>query len=133
MRLNMASDFALRILILLAKSENPLTVDKIASELGLAKSHVMKIVARLGNRSYVKSTRGRVGGVQIEMPLDKIKIGEIVRLMEADFSVVECLKPGHCECNFVNKCALKPVMLQATDAFLAELDKHTLQSVIEKM
>ncbi len=133
MRLNMASDFALRILMLLAKSETPLTVDKISSELNLPKSHIMKIVAKLGNGSYVKTTRGRVGGVQIEKPLNKVKIGDVVRMMEADFAVVDCLKPGQCECNFTSKCSLKPIMVNATEAFIKELNKHTLQSVIDKM
>ena len=63
MRLNQASDFALRILMLLADRDGPMTVDAVTDELQLVKSHVMKIVAKLAKAGVLNSTRGRAGGI----------------------------------------------------------------------
>ena len=64
MRLNQASDFALRILMRLADNGSPMTVEALTNDLHLVKSHVMKIVAKLARVGIVNSTRGRSGGIR---------------------------------------------------------------------
>ncbi len=129
MRLNQASDFALRILMLLACEEQPLTVDCIADRLSLAKSHVMKIVAKLGHAGYVNAQRGRSGGIRLGRCPEDITVGDVVRLVEADFAIVECMMPGKSTCTFAPRCKLKGVISEAGDAFLNVLDGYTLASV----
>lgn len=130
MRLSRASDFALRILMLLAKETEPLSVEEIASRLALAKSHVMKLVARLGASGLVETQRGRGGGVILGAETGAISIGQVVRMFESDFAVVDCLNPNAESCTFLPRCALKPVMIEATEAFLQSLDSHTLADVV---
>ena len=93
MRLSQASDFALRILMTTAQTDGPQTVDKLATQLGLAKSHVMKIVAHLAKGGYLETTRGRGGGIRLAKPPEEIRLGDVVRLIEPDLGVVACLKP----------------------------------------
>ncbi len=130
MRLSQASDFALRILMLLAKETEPLSVEEIAGRLSLAKSHVMKLVARLGASGLVETQRGRGGGVTLGAEAGAISIGEVVRMFETDFAVVDCLNPSAERCAFLPRCALKPAMIEATEAFLQSLDSHTLADVV---
>ena len=129
MRLNQASDFALRILMLLASRKEPATVEIIANELNLVKSHVMKIVAKLVKAGLLTSNRGRSGGVSLGKPVDQIIIGDVVREIEADFAIVECMQDKTSTCTFSPQCKLKGVMDDARTAFLAVLDDHTLQSI----
>ena len=129
MRLNQASDFALRILMLLADRDGPMTVDAVTDELQLVKSHVMKIVAKLAKAGVLNSTRGRAGGIGLARPLGDISVGEVVRLIEADFAVVECMREGESSCVFCSNCKLRGVMNSATRAFLQVLDEQTLQSI----
>lgn len=131
MRLNQATDFALRILMLLAGKDEPATVDDIATELGLVKSHVMKIVAKLTKSEILQSTRGRAGGVALGKPTDQIQIGAVVRIMEPDFAVVECMKQGgKSNCIFLPHCKLKGAMNDARTSFLRTLDERNLQSIL---
>lgn len=130
MRLNRATDFALRILMLLASEENAVSVDEIAARLALAKSHVMKIVARLGAADIVETQRGRGGGVRLARDPAQLSIGEVVRLFEPDFAVVDCLNPQAGRCAFEPRCALMGTMRQATEAFLRVLDDRTLADVV---
>lgn len=130
MRLNQASDFALRILMLLAGREKPQTVDAISTELKLVKSHIMKIVAKLARAGLVASTRGRLGGVSLGRPARDITVGEVVRLIEPDFTVVECMRDGASQCTFIPQCKLRGVMSRANAAFLKTLDDETLETLI---
>ncbi|MET1413906.1 Rrf2 family transcriptional regulator [Roseibium sp. HPY-6] len=130
MRLSQASDFALRILMATGQSESPQTVDRLSTELGLAKSHVMKIVAQLGRNGYLETTRGRGGGIRLGRSPDAIRLGDVVRLIEPDLGVVACLKPEATVCAFLPRCALKGAMARASDAFLDSLNTETLATIL---
>lgn len=130
MRLSQASDFALRILMATGQTGEPQTVDKLAAALGLAKSHVMKIVAQLAKANYLDTTRGRGGGIRLARSPEDIRIGDVVRLIEPDLGVVACLKPEATSCAFLPRCALKGAMAQASEAFLDSLNRQTLASIL---
>ena len=131
MRLSQASDFALRLLMATGQSNDPQTVDKLATQLGLAKSHVMKIVAQLARGGYLETTRGRGGGIRLALPPEKIRLGDVVRLIEPDLGVVACLKPdSDAICAFLPRCALKGAMARAAEAFLDSLNTQTLASIL---
>ena len=82
MRLNQASDFALRVLMLLASKNEPITISDIADELGLVKTHIMKIVAKLTHAGFVDSRRGRIGGISLAKPTNEISIGKVIRTID---------------------------------------------------
>ena len=132
MRLNQASDFALRILMLLSTEHEALTVDAVASRLGLARSHVMKIVAKLAHAGHVNAQRGRSGGVTLGQAPEDILVGDVVRLIEADFAIVECMTAGKSSCTFAPRCKLKGAMSQAGEAFLKVLDGYSLAAITPK-
>lgn len=129
MRLTRASDFALRILILLSKTEGALSVETIAERLGLPKSHVMKIVSQLAAGGFVATQRGRAGGVRINTDEGEISVGSVLRAVENEFAVVDCLGKSGPQCAFEPRCALKSAMVEATDAFLYVLDQYSLSDI----
>ena len=130
MRLNQASDFALRILMAIGQTDDIQTVEKLSVQLGLARSHVMKIVAQLAKAGYLETTRGRGGGIKIAKSPEDIRLGEIVRLIEPDLGVVACLKPEATVCAFLPRCALKGAMATAAEAFLSSLNQQTLAMIL---
>ncbi|MCW5696410.1 MAG: Rrf2 family transcriptional regulator [Bauldia sp.] len=125
MRLNRASDFALRLLMLMEKLGGRLSIEAAATRLGLPKSHLMKIAAKLGAAGLVSAKPGPGGGLVLREPAQNIRIGAVVRWMETDFAVVDCMT-GSASCVFITRCALSSAMRSATEAFLAELDRFTL-------
>ncbi|MBU2581594.1 MAG: Rrf2 family transcriptional regulator [Alphaproteobacteria bacterium] len=129
MRLNRASDFALRILMLLSNADEALSVETISKRLDLPKSHVMKIVSQLAAGGFVTTRRGRSGGVQINTENGDISVGEVVRAIESEFAVVDCLAKSSPRCSFEPRCALKSAMIKATDAFLGVLDSYRLSDI----
>ena len=126
MRLNDATDYALRILMLLGREGRPATIGAIAARLGLSRTHVMKIVARLVAAEILTAQRGRGGGVGLAHPPEAINIGAVIRLMEPDFNPVACLGPNGGACVFCGACGLTSVFAAARAAFLARIDAATL-------
>nr|WP_319385996.1 Rrf2 family transcriptional regulator [uncultured Roseibium sp.] len=130
MRLSQASDFALRILMATGQTDSPQTVDGLSTKLGLAKSHVMKIVAQLARAGYLETTRGRGGGIRLGRSPEEIRLGDVVRLIEPDLGVVACLKTEAASCAFLPRCALKGAMAHAAEAFLDSLNTQTLATIL---
>jgi len=71
-----------------------------------------------------------VGGVSLAHPPKEITVGEVVRAIEADFAIVECMQTGNSTCTFIGNCKLRHTIQQATEAFLKTLDAQTLEGLV---
>ncbi len=130
MRLTVRTDYALRVLIYLSLGqggEGGGTIDEIADAYRISRSHLKKVVNELAQHGVLETARGRAGGVRLARDPSQISIGEIVRLVEKDFAVVECHDTTvETDCAIAQVCNLKRVLRRAVDAFMYELDKATL-------
>jgi len=126
MRLTVYTDYALRMLIYLAiRDDGQARVGDVADSYGISRNHLLKVALELGRLGYVTTTRGRSGGISLARPPQDINLGEVVRHMEDDFGLVECLR-AHGACCISPSCRLKGIVRQAIGAFLAVFDEYTL-------
>lgn len=133
MRLNLQTDFALRMLMHLAVNDDRLcTIAEISERYGISNNHLMKVANSLGRAGVVEPVRGRGGGLRLATPADEIIVGRIVRLIEADFALVECFEGGKDECLITPSCRLKGVLKSACDAFLSVLDRCTIHDLVTR-
>ena len=58
----------------------------------------------------------------------EITVGEIMRTMETDFAVVECLGPVR-YCRIAGVCGARDVFSRALDAYFEVLDASTLEEI----
>jgi len=131
MQLTQYTDFALRVLIALAVSpDERATVSDVSRAYGISRHHLVKVVGRLAELGYVQTVRGKGGGMRLARRPQQIGIGAVVRDMEAELGVVECLKAGGGHCVIAPACHLKTILHGATGKFLRELDNHTLAEVL---
>ena len=131
MQLTLYTDFSLRMLIALALLPGERsTVSAVADAYGISRHHLVKVVGRLATLGYVETLRGKGGGVRLARPPAQIRIGQVVRDMEAELGVVECLQQDGGHCVVAPACRLKSILQDATDKFLAELDGYTLAEVL---
>jgi Rrf2 family nitric oxide-sensitive transcriptional repressor len=131
MKLTLHTDYALRMLIFLAVREGrSTTVSDMAKVYRLSRNHLMKVALDLGRLNYIKTTRGRSGGISLARRPSEINVGDVVRAMEDGFALVECLDPGGGSCLITPACRLKGVVRRALEAFLAVLDAYTLADLI---
>ncbi|KAB1908283.1 MULTISPECIES: Rrf2 family transcriptional regulator [unclassified Micromonospora] len=128
MKLNRSTDMALRIAMLTAASPARTTVDELATQLALPRSHVAKVVQRLQRLGVLVTIRGRSGGVAFAEPAGELTVGHVVRAFEGDDEVVNCEQPA---CPLVAGCRLRGELRRAQAAFLAVLDGVRLGDLVD--
>lgn len=133
MRLLASTDFALRILMLLSQ-EPPggvVNVQALARRLGgLSRNHLHKIVQDLAALGFVQTLRGAGGGVTLVKSPHEIRIGGLVRALEADTVLVECLHADRGCCTLETECRLRPMLRKVQNDFYATLDAYTLADCV---
>ncbi|KZL13465.1 Rrf2 family transcriptional regulator [Pseudovibrio sp. Ad26] len=134
MRLNQASDFALRLVMQCAMQPDILQrIDQIVLQQGFSRGHVMKLVNQLSRAGILETMRGRGGGFKLGRAAKDVSVGDVVRAVENDFAVVECLRQSECgeiQCCFLPSCRVKSLMQRASSAFLSVLDEMTIESAV---
>ena len=129
MHLTRYTDFALRTLIYLGLSEpEQASIAEIARAYDISENHLTKVVHHLGQLGFVKTSRGRSGGLRLAMPAKRIVIGEVVRQNEDDLALAECFGSG--ACTITGACRLQNVLAEALAAFFAVLDRYTLADLV---
>jgi len=130
MRLTAMTDYSMRLLMYLGSHPDRLcTIAEVARAHGISEPHLMKITHRLAQAGWVETTRGKNGGMRLAREPDNISLGAVVRDMENDLSVVECLG-GATHCILAGQCGLTGIMQEALNKFLEHLDGHTLADIL---
>jgi len=130
MRLASFTDYSLRVLIYLAiKGEERSTVSEIADKYQISKNHLVKVVHNLSTIGIIVSFKGKGGGITLAYSPEKINIGKLVKDLEDDSFLVECLGPnGTCIIN--PSCKLKNALKIAEQSFYKTLEEFTLADII---
>jgi len=132
MRLTLHTDYALRMLMHLeAHRGRAIRVADVADSYGLSRSHLMKVALHLGRLGYVTTLRGRTGGITLAKDAHDINLGAVVRDMEDDLAVVECLRENGGGCVIAPACRLKGIAGRAIEAFLSVFDEYSLADITE--
>ena len=130
MRLTVMSDYSLRVLMYLgARPAHLATIKEISLAYGISENHLMKVVHRLSQHGFVETLRGRGGGLRLGRPADAMTLGEILRVTEEDFDLVECFGSND-NCRITKVCRLKRALRRALDAYFEELDAWTLADIV---
>ena len=133
MRLTQWTDYALRVLMYCATHQNreiPPTIAEIAQVHCISRSHLMKVVMELSAKGWLVTTRGRGGGLRLVKNPSEIIVGDVVRQMEEDFTMVECFSTEGRNCIIDGRCRLKGLLSDALQAWMRVLDRVTLAELV---
>jgi Rrf2 family nitric oxide-sensitive transcriptional repressor len=132
MYLTRHSDYTMRLLIHLAlQPEGSSTIREIADRYDISRNHLMKVANQATRAGYVKGVRGRTGGLQLAKSPRELNIGQILRAVE-DWNLVECFESRSNQCRITGGCGLQSILKEAVDAFLAVLDRYSLEDVVHR-
>ena len=77
-------------------------------------------------KGYVASVRGRSGGLRLAKETNDVNVGRVVRDLEGQSELVDCLRPDGGSCILAPSCRLTAALRAAQDAFFQSLDTLTL-------
>lgn len=137
MKLTQHTDYSIRVLMFATGKqvqEGPealSSIREIADAYGISENHLMKVVHRLAGLGYLETLRGRNGGLRLAKPPEKVRLGDVVRAVEEDMTLVECFGEGS-TCPLSHGCRLADALSQAQTAFLKTLDDKTLADLVPR-
>jgi Rrf2 family nitric oxide-sensitive transcriptional repressor len=127
MRLTTYTDYSLRVLIYLAAApRSRATIAEIAGAFGISENHLTKVAHGLGREGWLANVRGKGGGLELALPPEHIRIGQVVRLSEGGDLPAACFADRGAACTISPACRLRGIFGEAVDAFYATLDRYTL-------
>lgn len=132
MKLTLYTDYSLRVLMYLGlrDAEERVQIDEIAGFYNISKNHLTKVVHHLAKLGYIKTLRGRGGGIMLNYKPEALNIGEVVRSTEDNFHMAECFNAENNQCVLTPVCSLRFVLNDALKAYLEVLDNYTLEDIL---
>lgn len=128
MQLTIQTDYALRTLMYLASRDDRATVAEVAALFDISANHVAKVVNQLSRFGYIRSVRGLGGGIELAVPLDEIRLGEVIERFEGNLHLLECVGTEGV-CVIQPFCKLKGVLAEAERLQREYLNSVTLADV----
>jgi Rrf2 family nitric oxide-sensitive transcriptional repressor len=131
--LTLHADYSLRVLLYLAAHpERLVSTQEVSEAYGISKNHLVRVVQTLGRHGFIEVRPGRAGGILLARAPSEISLGEVFRVTEPDFELVECFNRDTNTCPIAPACGLKGVLYEAREAFLAVLAGYTVADVMKR-
>ena len=131
MRITKRTNIAIRLLMFCAVNPDRLvTKAEIAERCNISETHLAQIVNRLGQMGFLRTQRGRTGGVTLARPMADISVGDVFRKLEESVPVAECFADVDNTCPLTEACRLRHALSEAVEAFYARLDEVTLDALV---
>ena len=130
LKLSTKGRYGLRAVVDLAvhSQEEYVTLGSIALRQDLSEGYLEQLMAKLKKAGIVKSIRGSSGGYMLAKEPVCITIGDILRALEGELSVVECSDDK--ECMMFDTCVTKYVWRRINDSINNVVDTMTLDEVL---
>ena len=131
MRLTKQTAYAIRILTHCAVADGgQVTTRAIARANHITEFNVAKIVPMLVAAGFVRSVRGRSGGLRLARPAAEIGLGDVVRATEATRVEADCVGP-EVDCAIRPLAPVNRILDEAWGAFIGVLDDYTLADLTD--
>jgi Rrf2 family protein len=138
MTLTKKGEYALRSMIQLgiakALGKEIVPVSELAESNRLPLKFVERILLELREAGYIETQRGKLGGYAVAKPMEEIKMGELVRLIDGRLAPIACASEteyARCTCPDEEHCGLRMLMIDVRNAIAGILDKYSLGDVVE--
>jgi Rrf2 family nitric oxide-sensitive transcriptional repressor len=131
MRLTTRTNLAMRTLMFCAV--NPGRVvrrQEVAEACHGSENHLAQVIHLLAQKGFLRTIRGRSGGLMLARAPEAIRVGEVFRAFEAVLPFAECFAGEANECPLIGACRLKCVLSEALEAFYGALDRATLADLV---
>lgn len=138
MRFTKRGEYALRAIIDLGIAQEAgrpvLKIAELARHERIPIKFLEAILIEIKEAGYLESKRGQEGGYWLKLPMEKIKIGDLVRRIEGPLAPISCVSQNfyaRCSCPDEQHCGLRMLMLDVRNAIADILDRYTLAQVVE--
>ena len=133
MKISTKGRYATRAMLDLALhyGRKPVLLKDISDRQGISLRYLEQIVSPLISAKLINSTRGPKGGVSLAKPPQKIKLLDIIQVLEGPVVPVDCVEnPGLC--TRAPSCVARDVWTELARAMHGVLESTTLEDLVER-
>ncbi len=138
MKVSKRTEYGLRAIVTLAEHEQngsrPVPLREIAAEEGIPEAFLDQIFGVLRKDGIVTSVRGVNGGYSLGDKPERIRMGQVIRVLEGDVAPVGCVSDEVAVpeefCVKAVKCHTRNVWLKLNDSIIRTLDGLSLADVL---
>lgn len=131
MQVSRSLEYAVRSLVCLASSKDPMDLGAIAEKERIPRAYLAKIMRTLVRGGIVSSTQGRIGGYRLTRSPGTIRLLDIYLLTEGPSKLLPCIGDGG-SCAASASCSQKPVWIKVEQAINEAFRKVTLKEMLPK-
>ena len=135
MKLSTKGRYGLKAIIDLAiySDKEPVALSSVAERTGISISYLEQLIAKLKKAELVNSIRGAQGGYVLAKSPKEISVGDILRALEGNLSLVECAgDDGTNICEGADMCVTKVVWKKISDSINETVDKMMLSELVDE-
>ena len=111
--------------------EGPILVKDIARRQRISERYLEHLLISLKLAGMVRSSRGAGGGFILAKPPSRIRLSEIIQVMEGSMAPVECVDNPE-EYPRASLCAVHDIWVEVKSAMNKVLESITLQDLVER-
>lgn len=106
MKISTKGRYALRVMVYLAEnySDKYISIKSISESENISQKYLEQIVSKLSKNNLLESARGAYGGYRLIKSPEECSVGDILRTMEGNFLVVDCVEQNNDNCINQNEC-----------------------------
>lgn len=104
MKINLETDYAVRIVQCLANCGNRIDANTISERTGVTQKFSLKILRKLAAEGVVKSYKGVGGGYELALPPEQITLLQVMEIIEGPIVISRCQQADY-KCDHPNDCS----------------------------
>ncbi len=111
-----------------------LKISELANHERIPIKFLEAILVQLKDAGYLGSKRGKLGGVFLRLPMKKISMGNVIRLIDGPLPPLSCASGTRfepCFCPDIEHCGLRMLMVDVRNATANILDRYSLADTVE--
>ena len=129
MRLNKSTDYAIQMLVYLAKAGKTVSSSKLAAAIGVSHRYLLQISAKLRAAGFIRAAHGPSGGLVLIKHPDKISLYDVIISMEGIVQVGKICGVSSSEIQ-LEFYALDMIYMRINTILECELKKISLKDIL---
>ena len=129
MRLNKSTDYAIQMLLYLAKAGKTVSSSKLAAAIGVSHRYLLQISAKLRAARLIRAAHGSSGGLVLIKHPDKISLYDVIISMEGIVQVGKICGVSSSEIQ-LEFYALDMIYMRINTILECELKKISLKDIL---
>ncbi len=131
MHITLEADYAIRIILHLAKSDKRQDANAIANASDVTVRFALKILRKFVANGILKSYKGAQGGYELIKAPSEISLKEVIETVEGEYFISRCLMEGHvCARNAGGMCKVNKAFGEISEIVKDKLSNITIDTLL---